>query len=284
MNNKFNTIIIDPGHGGVDIGFDDGIHYEKDFNLEIGKYIYNRLNNLGFPVYITRENDETISNYDRFEILNEITDNNNGGSLVFSIQVDDENPNGVSIIRSINRSFDANKELYNKLNDIGRVNIKTLPNDEEKDFYAIQRLAPDGSEAIVIEFGYNVLNDLKVEKEKLGEEIVQVIVDYLGVINFSNNNYDNYIVQKGDNLFELSKKYDTDVEKLKQINNLGTDFLNVGQVLKVPKIKENIYIVKKGDSLYSIAKKFNTTVDKIKDINNLISSKLIINQKIIIPD
>ena len=284
MNNKFNTIIIDPGHGGVDIGFDDGIHYEKDFNLEIGKYIYNRLYNLGFPVYITRENDETISNYDRFEILNEITDDNNGGSLVFSIQVDDENPNGVSIIRSINRRIDSNKELYNKLNDIGRVNIKTLPNDEEKDFYAIQRLAPDGSEAIVIEFGYNVLNDLKVEKEKLGEEIVQVIVDYLGVINFSNNNYDNYIVQKGDNLFELSKKYDTDVEKLKQINNLGTDFLNVGQVLKVPKIKENIYIVKKGDSLYSIAKKFNTTVDKIKDINNLISSKLIINQKIIIPD
>ena len=45
MNSRFNTIIIDPGHGGVDIGFDDGAHYEKDFNLEVGKYIYNKLYN-----------------------------------------------------------------------------------------------------------------------------------------------------------------------------------------------------------------------------------------------
>jgi len=99
MNNKFNTIIIDPGHGGVDVGFDDGAHYEKDFNLEIGKYIYDKLSNLGFPVYITRSGDETVSNYDRFELLNQITDDNNGGSLVFSIQVDNENPDGISFIR-----------------------------------------------------------------------------------------------------------------------------------------------------------------------------------------
>lgn len=283
MNNRFNTIIVDPGHGGVDFGFDDGVNYEKDFNLEVGKYIYNRLSSLGFPVYITRSEDETISNFDRFELLNRITDDNNGGSLVFSVQVDNENPNGISFIRSINRDEETNKELYEKLNNIGVVKTKTLPNDEEKDFYAIQRLAPDGSDAIVIEFGYDYLNKTKEEKEKISDEVINKIISYFGNVSF-NNNYDNYIVEKGDSLFKIAKKYDTSIDELKKINSLGTDFLVIGQILKVPSSNNNFYIVKKGDSLYSIAKKFNTTVDKIKDINNLISDKLIINQKVIIPN
>ncbi len=283
MNNRFNTIIVDPGHGGVDFGFDDGVNYEKDFNLEVGKYIYNRLSSLGFPVYITRSEDETISNFDRFELLNRITDDNNGGSLVFSVQVDNENPNGISFIRSINRDEETNKELYEKLNNIGVVKTKTLPNDEEKDFYAIQRLAPDGSDAIVIEFGYDYLNKTKEEKEKISDEVINKIISYFGNVSF-NNNYDNYIVEKGDSLFKIAKKYDTSIDELKKINSLGTDYLVIGQILKVPSSNNNFYIVKKGDSLYSIAKKFNTTVDKIKDINNLISDKLIINQKVIIPN
>jgi LysM repeat protein len=284
MNNNFKTIIIDPGHGGVDIGFDDGVHYEKDYNLEIGKYIYSRLMELGFPVYITRSSDETISNYDRFEFLDEITEANNGGSLVFSIQVDDENSNGISIIRSVNRDYGTNKGLDDKLNSIGSVNTKTLAGDDGRDYYAIQRLAPEGSEAIVIEYGYNFLNDLKVEKERLGEELVQIIIDYFGKVDFHNNDYVNYVVQKGDNLYNLSMQYEIEIDDIKKLNGLGTDFLTVGQILKLPKCRENIYIVKKGDSLYSIAKKFDTTVDKIKDINKLLSNKLIINQKIIIPD
>lgn len=284
MNNRFNTIIIDPGHGGVDFGYGDGSNYEKDFNLEVGKYIYDRLSSLGFPIYITRVEDETIDIYDRFELLNQITDDNNGGSLVFSVQVDNENPNNISFIRSINRDEETNKDLYEKLNRIGEVKTKTLPNDEGKDFYAIQRLAPNGSDAIVIEFGYEYLNKTKEEKENISNNIIEQIISYFGKLNLTNNNYNNYVVEKGDSLYKIANKYNTSVSELKKINNLGTDFLVIGQILKVPSSNNNFYIVKKGDSLYSIAKKFNTTVDKIKDINNLISDKLIINQKIIIPN
>lgn len=284
MNNRFNTIIIDPGHGGVDFGYGDGSNYEKDFNLEVGKYIYDRLSSLGFPIYITRVEDETIDIYDRFELLNQITDDNNGGSLVFSVQVDNENPNNVSFIRSINRDEETNKDLYEKLNRIGEVKTKTLPNDEGKDFYAIQRLAPNGSDAIVIEFGYEYLNKTKAERENISNNIIEQIISYFGNLNLTNNNYNNYVVEKGDSLYKIANKYNTSVCELKKINNLGTDFLVIGQILKVPSSNNNFYIVKKGDSLYSIAKKFNTTVDKIKDINNLISDKLIINQKIIIPN
>lgn len=280
--NKYKTIIIDPGHGGVDLGFDKGIYYEKDFNLDVGNYVYDKLLKLGYPVYITRQGDTTISNYDRFQYLNRITDENNGGSLVFSIQIDDEKANGLSIIRSIKRDYNANKELYDDLNRLGNVVIKVLPNDEERDYYAIQRLAPDGSEAIVFEYGNDYLN-FNYDKEKIGNEIVDVIIDYFTNVK-SNNLYDEYVINKGDTLYSLANKYNTSVKEIMDINNLGTDYLNVGQIIKLPKLKNQIYIVKRGDSLYGIAKRFDVSVEEIKKINNLNINKLLIDQKLIIPD
>lgn len=280
--NKYKTIIIDPGHGGVDLGYDKGIYYEKDFNLDIGNYVYDKLNKLGYPVYITRQGDSTISNYDRFQYLNRITDENNGGSLVFSIQIDDEKVSDLSIIRSIKRDYETNKGLYDDLSKVGSVIVKTLPNDDKRDYYAIQRLAPDGSEAIVFEYGYDYLNS-GYDKEKIGNQIVDVVIDYFTKVK-PNNEYEEYVVNKGDTLYSLANKYNTSVEEIMDINNLGTDYLNIGQVIKLPKLKNNIYVVKKGDSLYSIAKKFDISVDQIKKINNLTSNKLLINQELIIPN
>ena len=280
--NKYKTIIIDPGHGGVDLGYDKGIYYEKDFNLDIGNYVYDKLNKLGYPVYITRQGDSTISNYDRFQYLNRITDENNGGCLVFSIQIDDEKVSDLYIIRSIKRDYETNKGLYDDLSKVGSVIVKTLPNDDKRDYYAIQRLAPDGSEAIVFEYGYDYLNS-GYDKEKIGNQIVDVVIDYFTKVK-PNNEYEEYVVNKGDTLYSLANKYNTSVEEIMDINNLGTDYLNIGQVIKLPKLKNNIYVVKKGDSLYSIAKKFDISVDQIKKINNLTSNKLLINQELIIPN
>jgi LysM repeat protein/lysophospholipase L1-like esterase len=43
-----------------------------------------------------------------------------------------------------------------------------------------------------------------------------------------------YKVVSGDNLWSIAKKYNTTVEKIKQLNNLKTDKLNVGQILLIP--------------------------------------------------
>ncbi len=93
-----------------------------------------------------------------------------------------------------------------------------------------------------------------------------------------------YVVKKGDTLYSIAKKYSTSVDNLKSINNIITDSLSVGQVLKLPTTdEENTYIVKKGDSLYSIAKSYNTSVDDLKDINNLTSNTLAIGQVLKLP-
>ena len=55
----------------VHTGNDKSIPYEmsKNFNLEVANYIYDRLKQLGVPVYITRDTDETL---DRNERVNRI--------------------------------------------------------------------------------------------------------------------------------------------------------------------------------------------------------------------
>ena len=58
MNNK--KIVIDAGHGGNDSGAVGNGIIEKELNLKISEYIYNRLKDLGLDVKMTRTYDETI--------------------------------------------------------------------------------------------------------------------------------------------------------------------------------------------------------------------------------
>lgn len=94
-----------------------------------------------------------------------------------------------------------------------------------------------------------------------------------------------YIVQKGDTLYKIANKFNTTVDNLKSINNLTTDSLSIGQVLKLPSTttSTNTYTVKSGDTLYAIANKYNTTVDTLKSLNNLTSNTLSIGDVLKLP-
>lgn len=95
-----------------------------------------------------------------------------------------------------------------------------------------------------------------------------------------------YIVKSGDSLWIIANKYNTTVDTLKSLNNLSTNSLSIGQVLKLPSstpVDTTSYTVKSGDSLYSIATKYNTTVDTLKSLNNLSSSLLSVGQTLKLP-
>lgn len=113
--------------------------------------------------------------------------------------------------------------------------------------------------------------------------------------------YISYTVKAGDNLYNIAKKYNTTVDKIKRDNNLQSNNLTIGKILLIEDTSDqstieecfgeeyeapssNItYTVQKGDSLYSIANKYNTTVNEIKSLNNLTSNNLSIGQQLRIP-
>ncbi len=101
-----------------------------------------------------------------------------------------------------------------------------------------------------------------------------------------------YVVKSGDSLWSIANRYNTTVDAIKQLNNLTSNTLSVGQVLKLPTSTGpsqggtsigNTYVVKSGDSLWNIANRYNTTVDAIKQLNNLTSNTLSIGQVLKLP-
>ncbi|MDK2599231.1 peptidoglycan endopeptidase LytE [Bacillus stercoris] len=96
-------------------------------------------------------------------------------------------------------------------------------------------------------------------------------------------------VKKGDTLWDLSRKYDTTISKIKSENHLRSDFIYVGQTLSIngkstssksssSSSSSSTYKVKSGDSLWKISKKYGMTVNELKKLNGLKSDLLRVGQ------
>lgn len=100
---------------------------------------------------------------------------------------------------------------------------------------------------------------------------------------------DTYTVKAGDSLWGISQTYGTTVNNLKQINNLSSNVIYVGQVLKLkqqsnstsnqtPQSTTDTYTVQSGDTLWGIANTHDTTVNNLKQINDLTSDTIYVGQ------
>lgn len=65
------VIFIDPGHGGIDSGSDYGQRYEKNDTLKISKLVKKELEDLGFKVYMSRNEDIDVDRAHRGAMANE---------------------------------------------------------------------------------------------------------------------------------------------------------------------------------------------------------------------
>lgn len=99
---------------------------------------------------------------------------------------------------------------------------------------------------------------------------------------------DTYIVEQGDTIESIGRKYNIPVIEIIKANNLQMPYLlMVGQSLTIPTNLYNIfnyYTVKQGDTLYDIAQKEGTTVDLIAGVNGINPNEYIYEgQTILIP-
>ncbi|MBQ3020818.1 MAG: LysM peptidoglycan-binding domain-containing protein [Bacilli bacterium] len=169
---------------------------------------------------------------------------------------------------------------------------RRLPSNTSKDYYYMLRNTPN-TEAVIVEYGFldnvNDANRLKQNYKKYADAVIEAVLDYKN-IPYEQEGY--YTVKKGDSLWSIANNYNTSVNTLKQLNNLTTNNLSIGQKLKLPEYSDdeiiippssNSYVVKKGDTLYSIAKDYGITVDELKTTNNITNNTLSIGQVLTIP-
>jgi len=87
-----------------------------------------------------------------------------------------------------------------------------------------------------------------------------------------------YVVGKGDSLWQIASRANTTTKAIRSVNNLTSTRLSVGQVLRIPSVdtvaqskKTTNYRVKRGDTPYIIAERYKMNLAEFLRINNLTS-------------
>lgn len=115
---------------------------------------------------------------------------------------------------------------------------------------------------------------------RAGDQIAQTVANEITNLASDSSAQIAYIVQRGDTLWDLSRKYDVTVAQLRSWNKLANNaILSEGQTLVIKqssslhtaqsKTRTVNYRVRPGDSLAKIAQRFSITVDDIVKWNNI---------------
>ena len=299
MNYK---VIVDAGHGGEDPGAVSGNLKEKDFNLKAANYMYNRFKELGVPVAITRDSDITLTREERLNTMNN-TFGTTPNVIILSNHINSGGGEGAEVVYPLRSNDILAKSILESIGEKGQVTRKyyqrRLPEDPSKDYYYIMRETPNTT-SLLIEYGFidNANDVTRLQNNLLDyvEAVVKAVANYIGVPYTSPEGIteNTYVVQSGDSLYSIARKFNTTVAKLQELNNLTSNLLQIGQVLIVseditptptPPTTQDyiIYTVKSGDSLWKIANEYEVTVSEIIELNNLGTTLLQIGQQLKIP-
>ena len=286
-------IVIDPGHGGSDPGASGNGIVEKDLTLKISKYMKDRFDDLGIESALTRDSDVSLSPNDR-PIKVQSLYGSGDDVIVISNHINAGAGKGAEIIYSLRNSDNLASKIANNLilsgQNVRKYYQRRLPSDPSKDYYYILRDTPN-NESLIVEYGFLDNKEdselLKNNYKDLVDAVVSAVASYVGVSYEPKVSENVYVVQKKDTLWGIAKQYNITVDELKKENNLTSNSLTIGQILKIPqkeKVTDNYYIVKKGDTLYGISKKFNISINRLKELNNLKTNLLAIGQNLLVVD
>ena len=170
-------------------------------------------------------------------------------------------------------------DLSNNIVFVGQV--LRIPTDNTTSFYIVKK--GDTLYSIANKYGVSVSDIMKVNN--LNTTVLNVGQQLRIPISSgdTSTNYLIYTVKVGDTLYSIAKKYNVSVDSIKQINNLSSNLLTIGQQLKIISTNNydevyDTYVVKSGDTLYKIANRYGMTVRQLMEINNLETTGLSIGQ------
>ncbi len=123
--------------------------------------------------------------------------------------------------------------------------------------------------SIANEFGTTIENLKQINNLYYNNDLRQG-TDIL-VPSGSQKYFDYYTIKKGDNLYQIAKRYNINPELLANMNGLDMDdYIYPNQELLIPKGGYSYYITMEGDTLDTVANRFNDTKERILEENSTI--------------
>ncbi|MBB6218766.1 N-acetylmuramoyl-L-alanine amidase [Anaerosolibacter carboniphilus] len=179
-------IIIDPGHGGKDPGGGSNQYFkEKDMVLQISKYMYDRFQELGVAVELTRMDDITLNSGERAKKVRE-----SGADICISNHINAYNgeAEGAETIYSIYSDGKLAGFILDNLVKAGakkrRAFTKTLPKSPTKDYYFIIR-ETGKVETVIVEYGFadnpNDAQKIMNHWKNYAEAVIMAVCTYKGI-------------------------------------------------------------------------------------------------------
>ena len=149
-------IVIDPGHGGTDPGAVANNLKEKDYNLLISKYMYDRFKELGVPVRLTRDTDITLSPKERTSKVKSFFGDGKD-VIVISNHLNAGGGDGAEVIYALRNTSTLSRKILEEIEKEGQ-NIRKyyqlrLPSNPIKDYYFMHRDTPN-NETVIVEYGF----------------------------------------------------------------------------------------------------------------------------------
>lgn len=248
------SIIIDPGHGGTDpgaIGF--GVR-EKDWNLRISLYQYERLKELGAKVAITRTSDVTLDSLPRTNKIKnkyDICISNHWNAFNGSAR-------GIETIHSIFGGKDFATSIANALVKATGLSLRrvfTKKNNVGTDYYFMHRLT-GGTRTVIIEYGFldNVTDHNWYKNDsnfyKAAEAVIEAVCKEIGIAYKVKGQVAKPSVPKGTpgKLYKVQAGAFKNKENAEQLHgkmeNAGIDAFVI-QENKLYKVQAGAYSVKK---------------------------------------
>lgn len=148
--------------------------------------------------------------------------------------------------------------------------------------YTIYQVMPgDNLQVISDKFNTSIENLRKINSLPFNYDLT--VGEQIIVPSISKEPFIYYTIQKGDNMYEIARKYNVYLNTLLRINGLNKDdYIYPGEELMIPQGNIQTYIVENGETLYDVSNKLNTNVDKIIEDNDsiyLLPGQLLIIKK-----
>lgn len=289
------SLMIDPGHGGTDPGANGFGVKEKDWNLKMSLYQFERLKELGADVAITRTTDKTLDSVSRANLIKDKYD------YCMSNHFNGFNgtARGVETIHSIHTNGTIAKRLADVIANTSGLPLRRVfeRRGNAGDYYFMHRLT-GSTETIIVEHGFidNKEDHDYYKNEhnfyKVAESVVEEWCDILEVKYIAQGKStphppmpNIYTVKSGDTLSAIATRYNTTIAKLQKDNHItNVNLIYPGQILRISESnqpgperpKENLRVdgYMGPSTISALQRYFNTPVDGVISTPSLVIKEL----------